>query len=220
MSTLTCVQLLDVAPELALGTLPGRQRALALAHLDGCADCRSTVEELSDAADAILFVAPEAEPPPGFGLRVAGGFAGPRPPRWQAIARVAAIAAVVLVVGAASMHALAGHRSRRSPSFALQAPGVRAAHFVPATGEQVQGDVFSYADRPSWVFMTVRDDGSSDAYRCQIEVADGHWIDVGSFQLHDGAGSWGKTVTTDLHQLSAVRLVDDHGSVAATASVS
>ena len=38
--------------------------------------------------------------------------------------------------------------------------------------------------------------------------------------LHDGAGSWGKTVNADLHQLSAVRLVDDHGSVAATASVS
>ena len=91
---------------------------------------------------------------------------------------------------------------------------------MSATGEQVQGNVFSYADRPSWVFMTVRDDGSSDAYRCQVEIGDGRWIDVGSFQLHDGAGSWGKTVTADLHQLRAVRLVDDHGSIAATASLS
>ena len=227
MSTLTCAQLLDVAPELALGTLSGRQRAAALDHLDLCADCRSTVEGLSDAADALLLVAPEAEPPTGFAGRVVAGFEAPRQPRRRAILRLAAIAAVVLAVaavGTASVETIAGRRTSSSPSsFALQAPGVRVAHFVSATGEEVQGNVFSYADRPSWVFMTVRDDGSSDgsndAYRCQIEIADGRWIDVGSFQLHDGAGSWGKTVTADLHQLRAVRLVDDHGSVAATASV-
>ena len=68
--------------------------------------------------------------------------------------------------------------------------------------------------------MTVRDDGSDDAYKCQIETPDGHWVDVGSFQLHDGAGSWGKTVATDIHQPTQVRLVDDHGAIAATATLS
>ena len=218
MTTLTCSELSDVAPELALGTLPGRQRAAALAHLDRCADCRLTVEELSDAADALLLMAPEVVPPAGFARRAVEGFASPRPRRRWAIPRVAAVAAAVLAIAAGSVVALAGRQSA-PPSFALQAPGVRMARFVPATGEQVHGDVFASADRPSWVFMTVQDDGSSDAYRCQIETTDGQWVNVGSFQLHDGSGSWGKAVTTDLHQLKGVRLLDDHGAVAATASL-
>jgi predicted anti-sigma-YlaC factor YlaD len=220
MSTLTCSELVDVAPELALRALPGKQRAEALAHLDRCADCRAHVEQLSDAADALLLLAPEAEPPIGFAPRVASGFAPRRPSRRGAFARLAAVAAVTLAVVAGSVGAINGRHTSPAPTFALRGPGVRVAHFVSAADEHVQGDVFSYAQRPSWVFMTVRDEGSDDAYRCQIEVADGHWIDVGSFQLHDGVGSWGKTVNDDIHQLTNVRLVDDHGAVAATASFS
>jgi hypothetical protein len=218
--SVTCLELLEVAPELALRALPGRQRAAALAHLDRCADCRSHVEELADAADALLLLAPEAQPSNGFAQRVAGGFVSRQPRRSRPIARVAAVAAVVLTVAAGSVAAITGRHTSPAPTFALQAPGVRAAHFVPASGEQVQGDVFSHADRPSWVFMTVRDDGNDDAYKCQIETADGHWIDVGSFQLHDGTGSWGKTVATEIHRPTQVRLVDDHGAVAATATLS
>jgi len=219
MTTLTCSELSDVAPELALGTLPGRQRAAALAHLDRCAECRLTVEELSDAADALLLMAPEVVPPAGFARRAVEGFASPSPRRWWAIRRVAVVAAAVLAIAAGSAVALVGRQSTPSPSFAIQAPGVRMTRFLPATGEQVHGEVFASADRPAWVFMTVQDEGSSDAYRCQLETADGQWVNVGSFQLHDGSGSWGKAVTTDLHQLKGVRLLDDHGAVAATASL-
>jgi predicted anti-sigma-YlaC factor YlaD len=220
MTTLTCAQLSDVAPELALGTLPGRQRAAALAHLDRCSDCRLTVEELSDAADALLLAAPQAAPPPGFARHVTEGFVTRRPRRWRAIVRVAAVAAAALAIAGGSLVTLVGRQSTPSrPSFALQKPGVRMTHFVPVTDEELHGDVFASADRPSWVFMTVQDDGSSDAYRCQVQVANGQWIDVGTFQLHDGAGSWGKAVTTDLHQLKAVRLIDEQGSVAASASL-
>ena len=79
MITLTCSELADVAPELALGTLPGRQRAAALAHLDRCADCRLTVEELSDAADTLLLMAPEVAPSAGFARRTAKGFVAQTP---------------------------------------------------------------------------------------------------------------------------------------------
>jgi hypothetical protein len=164
-------------------------------------------------------VAPEAEPPAGFARRTAENFVAPRPPRWGTIGRVAAVAAAVLAIAGGTVVALDRQSTTSSPSFALQAPGVRMTHFAPAAGEELHGEVFASADRPSWLFMTVQDDGSSDAYRCQLEVADGQWLDVGSFQLHDGSGSWGKAVTTDLHQLKAVRLIDQHGSVAATASL-
>ena len=220
MTQLSCLELLEVAPELALGALAGKQRAEALVHLDRCADCRMHIEELADAADALLLLAPEAAPPSGFAERVAGGFAPRRLPRRGALARIAAVAAVVLAAIAVSFAAVTGRHTAPAPTFALQAPGVRVAHFASAGDEQVQGDVFSSADRPSWVFMTVRDDGNDDAYRCQIEVADGRWVDVGSLQLHDGSGSWGKTVNEDIRQLTAVRLLDDHGAVAATATLS
>jgi hypothetical protein len=101
----------------------------------------------------------------------------------------------------------------------MPAGAVRTAAFVPASGETVEGKVFSSAERPSWVFMTVHDNGSSESYRCQAEVGDDQWVDVGSFELHDGTGSWGKIVSADVRQLKAVRLVDEHGAVAATASL-
>jgi predicted anti-sigma-YlaC factor YlaD len=221
MTTLTCAQLCEAAPELALGTLPGRQRAAALAHLDRCVECRLTVEELSDAADALLLLAPDVAPPAGFARRVANGFVAPRQPRWRAIARVAAVAAAVLALAMAGVAVVSGRPGPAPhPSFALGDPGVRLAQFVPANGERVHGLVFASADSPSWVFMTVQDEGSSDKYRCQIAVGNDQWIDVGSFQLHDGSGSWGKAVTADLHQPTAVRLLDEHGAVAATASLS
>jgi len=218
MTSPTCVQLCDVAAELALGTLPGRQRAAALAHLDRCAECRLTVEELSDAADALLLVAPEAAPPAGFARRVAEGFVPRRAPWRRTVARVTALAAAVLVIAGAV--AVEAHRRTPSPSpFAVQAHGVRAAAFVPAGGEKLEGKVFASADRPSWVFMTVRNGGGTDSYRCQLDVGGGQWVDVGSFQLHDGSGSWGRAVAADLHKLTAVRLLDEDGSVAATASL-
>ena len=40
MSPLSCPDVEELAPELALGTLPGDQRSAVLAHLDGCTDCR------------------------------------------------------------------------------------------------------------------------------------------------------------------------------------
>jgi hypothetical protein len=66
--------------------------------------------------------------------------------------------------------------------------------------------------------MTVRDGNSSDTYRCELELADGQRIEVGSFQLHDGIGSWGKSVAVDLRQLKTVRLLDERGETAAVAT--
>jgi hypothetical protein len=220
MTTLMCAHVRDAAPELALGTLPGRERAAALAHLDSCCECRLIVEELSDAADALLLLAPDVAPPAGFARRVTSTFVPRRQPRWKAFARLATATALVLAVVAGTFAAVSRHPTRQ-PSFALSAPGVRLAEFVPADGEHLQGKLFSSAERPAWLFMTVQDEGSSDSYRCQIAIGDGPWTDVGSFQLHDGSGSWGKAVAADLHQRTTVRLLDaGDGSVAATATLS
>src|SRR4051794_41957840 len=67
---MTCEQTRNLAGELALGIADGAERAAALEHLAGCAECRRAVAELSDVTDELLLLAPEREPPPGFESRV------------------------------------------------------------------------------------------------------------------------------------------------------
>lgn len=66
-----CERLREVGPELALGVLPGRERAEAVAHLDRCADCREYVRQLTGVGDRLVGLLPDREPPPGFETRVA-----------------------------------------------------------------------------------------------------------------------------------------------------
>jgi anti-sigma-K factor RskA len=70
MDDMSCDEFAEVAAELALGVLTGRERARALAHLDGCETCREQVRELSMAGDELLALLPPAEPSAGFESRV------------------------------------------------------------------------------------------------------------------------------------------------------
>ena len=70
MDDMSCDEFAEVAAELALGVLTGRERAAALAHLDGCESCREQVRELTMAQDELLALLPSAEPPAGFESRV------------------------------------------------------------------------------------------------------------------------------------------------------
>ena len=92
MSPLSCPDVEELAPELALGTLPGDQRSAVLAHLDGCTDCRRLLNKLSDTADSLLLMAPEVEPPPGFTRRVMAGLKPAQRRRWRLVALAAAAA--------------------------------------------------------------------------------------------------------------------------------
>src|SRR3982074_3550335 len=101
MSVLTCAEVREFTPELALGILGGAERAEVVLHVNGCARCQADVAELTEAADAIPQLVPEAEPPPGFearGLQRLGPDRRPSRRRWAAsIAAVAAAAAIFSV---------------------------------------------------------------------------------------------------------------------------
>ena len=56
--------------ELALGILPGDERARMLAHLEGCERCQVEAERLTATADTLLHLAPEIEPPLGLEVRL------------------------------------------------------------------------------------------------------------------------------------------------------
>jgi anti-sigma-K factor RskA len=70
MDDMSCDEFAEVAAELALGVLTGRERAAALAHLDGCESCREQVRELTATQDELLALLPSQEPPAGFESRV------------------------------------------------------------------------------------------------------------------------------------------------------
>jgi hypothetical protein len=77
MTTLTCDELRSMAAEVALGILSGAERADALGHMEHCVGCRVLVEGLAQTGDALLLLAPEAEPPMGFESGVVARVAGP-----------------------------------------------------------------------------------------------------------------------------------------------
>jgi len=69
-SDMTCAELADVSAELALGVLTGRERAMALAHLETCDECREDVRELMETGEQLIELLPPVEPPAGFETRV------------------------------------------------------------------------------------------------------------------------------------------------------
>jgi hypothetical protein len=70
LNGMTCGELADVAAELALGVLTGRERAVAIAHLGTCEVCREDVRQLMATGEQLRELLPAAEPPAGFETRV------------------------------------------------------------------------------------------------------------------------------------------------------
>jgi anti-sigma-K factor RskA len=70
LSEMNCREFSDVAAELALGVLTGRERAAAIAHLDQCDACRENVRQLTMTGEGLLELLPTREPPAGFESRV------------------------------------------------------------------------------------------------------------------------------------------------------
>jgi hypothetical protein len=79
MTEMSCHEFQDVAAELALGVLTGRERAQAIAHLDHCEACRESVRQLTLTGEGLLGLVPGQEPPAGFETRVLDRIGLPTP---------------------------------------------------------------------------------------------------------------------------------------------
>ena len=235
-----CEKLREVGAELALGVLPGRERAEAVAPLDGCADCREYVRQLTGIGDRLIGLLPDAEPPPGFETRVARSLARqaagaegqlparPAPRDWRGAARrarlrLAAVAtAVTVAVGFAGWAigtAVEGAVTASSP--AGESEPVLVGDMIPAGGGQPVGEVYAHPGSPAWIFMSVALTGTPYNGRatCLLERADGTTTRVGDFPLRDGRGNWGVAVPVDLTRYSGARLTAADGTVLATAQL-
>jgi hypothetical protein len=154
MSSSGCAVLADVAPELALGILPGDERADALVHLDECAHCQQLVGSYTVVTDQLLRLGPRAEPPVGFGGRVvdaisaaaSSGRAG-RVDRTNPTAR-RRVPGAVLAVAAAVVALVIAFGVIAQPS----SPSVAAAEMRTGAGTVV-GEIFVHDGPPAKVFM-------------------------------------------------------------------
>jgi hypothetical protein len=240
---MNCAEFADVAAELALGALTGRERAGALAHLGHCAACAARVGQLTTVGDELLCLLPSREPLPGFetrvmerlGLTVPGpqpgshhwqsrwGRAGTSPPfgkkpdsgtRLSHRTRRMLAAAAVVIVAAAALAGWGLHAVTPPPRPALSSAVLLAA------GHQDAGEVFLYDGEPRWMYMSVHlDTGTrTGTVICQLVSADGRVTTVGSFWLTDGHGSWGSPGWVGDGTPASARLIAADGTVLATAS--
>lgn len=243
LNEMGCQEFSDVAAELALGVLTGRERAQALAHLDHCAPCREKVRQLTATGEGLLGLLPSVEPPAGFEARVMDriGLAPPAPspasraswisrmslpgrkPARRAATgqarpagrtrRVLALAAVSLAVVAAG---LGGWGLRPGTSAPAGAPLSSAT--LQSVSHQAAGKIFLYEGSSRWLYMSVNMPSGNGTVICEVQSRDGHITTVGSFRLTDGRGYWGSPVPATHGSLTGARLVGPGGTVLATAS--
>jgi hypothetical protein len=237
----TCEQLREDGPELALGVLPARERAGAVAHLDRCADCREYVQELTLVGDRLIGLLPGSEPPVGFETRVAQSLTQGSPTRegrtrargsgfpfrsvrgrvrMRAAAVVAALALVFGFGGWAVGTAI--EEVATGPSHPVEATRMLWSGLTsPRSLGKSAGEVFAHPGTPGWVYMSVdlADTGTpySGTVSCQLERHDGTSVRLASFTLHDGYGYWGGPAPVDPSSLSGARLTSSDGTVLATA---
>ena len=243
---MSCEEFAAVAAELALGVLTGRERAAALAHLDGCESCRERVRELTTTGEELLALLPSREPPPGFetrvleriGLPAPSGHGRPSPrrranrpadrranrppgrPRDRMRSLVSAAAVVLALVGAG----LGGWGIRAvteptgSQTTGQSTSALSTAALVTPSNQTV-GLVAVSEHSPWWMSMSVNlgELGGNVTVKCQLENADGIYTTVGDFRLSEGYGTWGSPYSTGAGVVGA-RLLSANDTVLATAT--
>jgi anti-sigma-K factor RskA len=241
MDDMTCERMRELAPELALGVLSGRERAQAQEHLDQCPACREEVSAFAEVGDRLLAIVPSVEPPVGFEDRVlarldlAGdrgarssrvsrssratrGPLGSRPTardrrRWLPIA-VAAVAALVFGVGGWAI----GNMNR--PTQVASAPvddNIRSAVLWAGNHQEV-GQVVTYQGTQPWLYLTVDTGKTTTTVSCELQRADGTNLLMGRFTLVDGKGAWGGALPADPSLFRGANLLSPDGTVLAAAT--
>ena len=230
---MSCEQVTELAPELALGVADGHERESALRHLGACQTCRRLVSELSSVTDELLLLAPEHDAPPGLESGVLRAIEvsdkrrasrrrrRPIGGRWAAMRRpwrvglAAASFVLAIAIGAGAMFATtAGDRRVAGEYRALL--GVGQGSFFAASplrsGVREVGTAWGYQGDPSWVFVSLRSPvGGSGWYRAWLVTSDGGRIALGRAELGMGHAAWGRNLPVDLAAARELRLEPEGG---------
>jgi hypothetical protein len=211
-----CAATRDAAPELALGTLDGADRAEVLLHVAGCAPCQRYVSELAGVADTLTRLAPEAEPPAGFAGRVDAAIRGPRRRsrrRWAVTVAVTAAAAAILAVTV--VRVVDASRSTHP----VAAPALHSAVMVGANGIRV-GHVTVSGTSPAGLAVNVDYAVPDGSYALQLREPDGVVRTIGSITIAGGHGQWTGSTGLAYHSDVTVGLVAPDGTIVCQAAVS
>ncbi|MFB7058170.1 anti-sigma factor family protein [Streptomyces vinaceus] len=227
MSEMTCEQLRELDAELALGILPARERARAVAHLDHCPGCREHVEQLAVVGDDLLGLLPGTEPPVGFESRVTALLQPPSPApaptrspgrRWLLRPRVAAVAAALAVAcGFGGWAAGTAIEQAAAPVSPTASAGVQLLQAPLITGGREVGRVFAHPGAQGWVYMKVDLEKPMPEISCVLDHKDGTMTRLGTFSLADGYGYWVATTDVNATTLAGARLLTPEGSLLASA---
>ncbi len=221
-----CAEVRVALPELALGILTGRERSEVLAHLYGCESCSAEEEQLTRAADALLELGPEVEPPVGFEVRLAERMAATMPAptpiahRRRPARVLLAVAAVVLLAALAVGFGI-GRGTANGPAptrSAVTAPEDQVARAMLTADGESRGAVATYSGSPGWLQMTVRDLGYTGYVTCRITLPNGTTTPVGTFWVNKGYGAWSVPLTVAPSKVEGASLVSTGGTVLASAS--
>ncbi len=216
MRPFDCAEVREQAPEFALGLLDGDARAEVVHHIDGCPACRTVVLELAETADAMVLLAPEAEPPAGFERRVMEQITGgARRARWRTTRLVAMVAAAAVIISVVTVRVVESTRS--DP---VAAPAVATVPMVGNGGATVgQVEVDDGGPGAGTQLAVTVDYALPDGeYRVVLAPDQAPRRVLGPISVAGGRGAWSGTTTlpdgaTDL------LLVDSAGTVPCSATL-
>jgi len=210
-----CTEVREVTPEFALGVLDGEARAEVVEHLDRCPTCRTAVGELSETADAMVLLAPEAEPPPGFQQRVMEQITGTeRRRRWRTVKLVAAVAAAAAILSVVAVRVV--DQSRSDPTVA--APAVTTVPMTGGGGTRV-GQVEVSSNASTSTLSLVVDYALPDGeYRVVLDPQTGSRRVLGNITVVGGRGEWSGTTALG-GEPAQLALVDTTGHTQCSADL-
>lgn len=237
--SIPCAELADALAEVATGAAAGPVRALVLAHVMSCDNCRNELDALSRAADEVLLIAPEHEPPAGFESAVLARIAAEvapsrplphpgsvtpiRPRRWVRPVLMAASAAVIGLAGTGIVWRTTESDRELAAAYdrtldVANGQYFSAAPLLDTAGEQI-GHVFLYQGEPSWVFAVLDDSPHPNSFEVIATTPAGD-VTVAQCVATDGGCGAGGTVDVDISEISQVTLVSPVDGTAATATLS
>jgi hypothetical protein len=244
-----CGEFSDVAAELALDVLTGRERADALAHLERCDACRETVRQLAMTGEELVGLLPAAEPPPGFETRVLDriGIAPGTPSRGRA-RRLPSVSRLLvrpwrqqqqqprrprrlLAVGATALTVIAaglggwGLGTAGSPAHSQVSASARShvplsSAALMSANHRMVGTVFYYSGAEPWMYMSVDVPLGNATVTCQLKGPNGHYTTVGSFRVSADYGAWGGPSPWPGAHVTGARILGPDGKVLAAARFS
>lgn len=210
--TVSCADFEDAVSDLAIDGVAEPLRSDLLAHADGCASCARALADVVSVSDSLLHLAPRVEPPVGFESRVMARMSerGRARPRLSLPARAAVVAAVLgaavlgLVVG--RIDSGAGRESASGPIVTVTGARMGTADLEPDAGRIV----LTMEGESRW----------AGRWTCQLLDDDGRWVDVASWtaaEVH--LGVWAAGVPAGLSDAAMMRILNDDGTVIATATL-